>query len=42
MHSGGVNASMVDGSGRFVTDNVDRAVWRAAGTMAYDESLDLP
>jgi prepilin-type processing-associated H-X9-DG protein len=42
LHAGGVNASMVDGSGKFVTDNVDRAIWRAAGTMANDEELELP
>ncbi len=42
LHAGGVNASMVDGSGKFVNDNVDRAVWRAAGTMANDESLEQP
>lgn len=42
LHSGGVNVSMVDGSGRFVNDDVDRAVWRAAGTIAYDETTDLP
>jgi hypothetical protein len=33
---------MVDGSGKFVNDNVDRAVWRAAGTMAFDETLESP
>jgi prepilin-type processing-associated H-X9-DG protein len=42
LHAGGVNASMVDGSGKFVTDNVDRDVWRAAGTAAGDETLGLP
>jgi prepilin-type processing-associated H-X9-DG protein len=42
VHAGGVNASMVDGSGKFVNDNVDRAVWQAAGTMANDETNDAP
>ncbi len=42
LHPGGVNASMVDGSGRFVNDNVEEAVWRAAGTMANDEQVSLP
>jgi prepilin-type processing-associated H-X9-DG protein len=42
LHSGGVNASMVDGSGKFVTDGVDRAVWRAVGTMANDETVEQP
>jgi prepilin-type N-terminal cleavage/methylation domain-containing protein len=42
LHAGGVNASMVDGSGRFVNDSVDRAVWKAVGTIAFDETLDLP
>jgi prepilin-type N-terminal cleavage/methylation domain-containing protein len=42
VHTGGVNASMVDGSGRFVTDSVDLLVWRAAGTMAFEEQTSLP
>lgn len=36
-HPGGVNAAMCDGSVSFVNDNVDLAVWRAAGTAAGDE-----
>jgi prepilin-type N-terminal cleavage/methylation domain-containing protein len=42
LHAGGVNASMVDGSGRFFADNVDLAVWRAAGTMANSEPSSSP
>jgi prepilin-type processing-associated H-X9-DG protein len=42
LHAGGVNASMVDGSGRFVTDEVEESIWRAAATMANAESLSLP
>jgi prepilin-type N-terminal cleavage/methylation domain-containing protein/prepilin-type processing-associated H-X9-DG protein len=42
VHSGGVNASMVDGSGKFVADGVDRAVWRSAGTAAGEEAFEQP
>ena len=42
LHAGGVNASMADGSGRFVREDVEEAVWRAAGTMANAEELSLP
>jgi prepilin-type processing-associated H-X9-DG protein len=42
VHPGGVNASMVDGSGRFVTDSIDRAAWQAAGTMAFEDQATLP
>jgi hypothetical protein len=42
LHAGGVNASMVDGSGRFVTNEVDRAAWQAAGTIANSEQVSLP
>jgi prepilin-type processing-associated H-X9-DG protein len=33
MHPGGVNVLMGDGSIHFVADEIDLAVWRAAGTM---------
>lgn len=36
-HSGGVNAALMDGSVRFVRSNVDRDVWRAAGTRVGGE-----
>jgi prepilin-type N-terminal cleavage/methylation domain-containing protein/prepilin-type processing-associated H-X9-DG protein len=36
-HSGGVNALMMDGAVRFVADEVDLAVWRAAATRAGGE-----
>jgi len=36
-HTGGVQASMCDGSVRFVSDAVDLSVWRAAGTRAGGE-----
>jgi prepilin-type N-terminal cleavage/methylation domain-containing protein/prepilin-type processing-associated H-X9-DG protein len=41
-HSAGVNAAMADGSVRFVSNNVDLAVWRAAGTRSNGESTALP
>ena len=42
LHSGGVNVALADGSVRFVSNNVDLAVWRAAGTRAGGESATLP
>jgi prepilin-type N-terminal cleavage/methylation domain-containing protein len=36
-HTGGVNASMGDGSGRFIRDGVDAAVYRAAGSRNGNE-----
>ena len=41
-HPGAVNAAMLDGSVRVISDSVDLAVWRAAGTRAGDETLQLP
>jgi prepilin-type N-terminal cleavage/methylation domain-containing protein/prepilin-type processing-associated H-X9-DG protein len=41
-HSGGVNIAMADGSVRFVTDGVDTTAWRAAGTRAGGEVVNLP
>jgi prepilin-type N-terminal cleavage/methylation domain-containing protein/prepilin-type processing-associated H-X9-DG protein len=41
-HPGGVNVAMADGSLRFVADDVDPAVWKAAATRAGGESLTLP
>jgi len=38
-HSGGVNVAMMDGSGRFVANSIDKAVWRALGTRAGGESV---
>jgi len=40
-HSGGVNAAFGDGSVRFVTNNVDVATWRAVGTKAGGEVVNL-
>ena len=36
-HPGGVNAAMLDGSARFVRDEIDRDVWRALSTRAGGE-----
>nr|AYC79636.1 hypothetical protein [uncultured bacterium] len=41
-HSGGVDVAMADGSVRFVTNNVDLTVWRAAGTRSNGENAGLP
>lgn len=41
-HPGGVNVAMADGSLRFVTDDVDPAVWKAAATRAGGETVTLP
>lgn len=40
-HSGGVNVSMLDGSGRFVSDSVDWNIWQALGTSAGGETPGL-
>lgn len=40
-HPGQVNAAMMDGSVRVVSDAIDPAVWRAIGTRAGDETLSL-
>jgi prepilin-type N-terminal cleavage/methylation domain-containing protein/prepilin-type processing-associated H-X9-DG protein len=41
-HPGGANVCMVDGSVRFVPDNIDATTWLAAGTIGGGESLPLP
>ena len=41
-HPGGVNVTMADGSTRFVGDDVDAAVWKAAATRSGREPLSLP
>jgi len=38
-HPGGVNVVMADGSGQFVSDTVDPAVWKALATRAGGEAL---
>jgi prepilin-type processing-associated H-X9-DG protein len=42
LHSGGVNVTFGDGSVRFVTDSVQRDVWRAVGTRAGGETVTIP
>ena len=39
LHTGGVNLAMVDGSVRFVSDSIDRNVWRAIGTRNGNETI---
>jgi prepilin-type N-terminal cleavage/methylation domain-containing protein/prepilin-type processing-associated H-X9-DG protein len=41
-HATGVNVCLVDGSVRFVSDNIDADVWTAAGTISGGEAGSLP
>jgi prepilin-type N-terminal cleavage/methylation domain-containing protein/prepilin-type processing-associated H-X9-DG protein len=38
MHSGGVNVALCDGSVRFVADEIELSVWRAAATIQGNEA----
>ena len=38
-HQGGVNAVFVDGSGRFISDSIDKYVYRALGTIKNSEAV---
>ena len=40
-HPGGVNVANCDGSIRFVSNDVDIAIWRAASTTEFGENLSL-
>ena len=42
LHPGTVNVAMGDGSVKSVSDSIDLAVWRAAGSMNGKEALSLP
>jgi prepilin-type N-terminal cleavage/methylation domain-containing protein len=39
MHVGGVHLLLCDGSTRFVSDNIDRGIWRSLGTRAGGEVI---
>ena len=41
-HPGGVNASMVDGSVGFISDNIQWEVWQALGTAQGQETVPSP
>jgi hypothetical protein len=41
-HSGGVQVVLGDGSGHFISDNVDIVVWQAMGSIASGEVFTLP
>ncbi|MDR3197553.1 MAG: DUF1559 domain-containing protein [Planctomycetaceae bacterium] len=41
-HSGGVNAGLADGSIRFVTNQINLDIWRAAGSTNGNEVVSLP
>jgi prepilin-type processing-associated H-X9-DG protein len=38
-HTGAVNVTLMDGSVRTISENVDLTVWRALGTRAGNEVL---
>jgi prepilin-type N-terminal cleavage/methylation domain-containing protein/prepilin-type processing-associated H-X9-DG protein len=40
-HSGGVNLALLDGSTRFIADDIDVKTWRALGTRAGREVVNL-
>ena len=41
LHPGGVNVLFLDGSVRFVAENLDETVWRALGTINGNEAVNL-
>ena len=41
-HTGGVNASLLDGSVRFVTESIDRQLWQDLSTRAGREVVQVP
>jgi hypothetical protein len=41
-HPGGVNVSLADASGRFVSETVNTAVWRYMGDRDDRHSVTLP
>ena len=40
-HPHGVNVLMMDGAAKFVSENITKEIWRAAGTRAGGEIVDL-
>ena len=42
LHHGGCQILLGDGSGRFVSESIDQAVWRALGTVNSADRADLP
>jgi prepilin-type N-terminal cleavage/methylation domain-containing protein len=42
LHGGGVHAASADGSVRFISESIDQAVWRGAGTIDGRETHVLP
>ncbi|MAC55656.1 Fimbrial protein precursor [Gimesia maris] len=40
MHDGGVQVCFVDGSGRFISENISQTIWSALGTRAGREVID--
>ncbi|MFG0332008.1 MAG: H-X9-DG-CTERM domain-containing protein, partial [Maioricimonas sp. JB049] len=38
-HVGGVQAALVDGSARFISENIDLTLWRGLATRAGNEIL---
>jgi len=40
-HPGGVNAAFADGSVRYVTNSIDQPTWRAVGTKANGEIVNI-
>lgn len=41
LHRGGVNVGMADGAVRFVSDSIDRQVWRGIGSRDGHEAISL-
>ncbi|MDG2128389.1 MAG: DUF1559 domain-containing protein [Fuerstiella sp.] len=39
-HKGGVQVALVDGSARFVSENIDQSIWRGLGTRSKNETLN--
>ncbi len=42
LHTNGVNVLFADGSGRFISNEIDSKLWNALGTRAGNETLSLP